>query len=99
MTQSERIGRDRANKIVAGIKEEQKAGSSFNFKVRHKDEEYINSGRWRCPNNPEGEAHHFVEVDGKLRCKYCPATRDSAPVPAPALMKKRGGRKRQNDQD
>lgn len=74
---------------MAATKEEQKVSSSFNAKARREDLEYLNSGRWKCPNNPEGEAHHFVEVDGELRCKYCPATRDRVPMPAP--MKKEEG--------
>ena len=93
MTQSGRVARARVSKVISAIKEEQKAGSSFNFKMRRGDEEYIRAGRWKCPNNPETGAHHFVGVDGKLRCKYCPATRGLF-SPMPARMKKKGGRKR-----
>ena len=61
----------------------------FNAKLHRQDLEYIRSDKWRCPN-PETGAHHFIERDGILYCKYCPATRDRAPMPA--RMKKRGGR-------
>ena len=57
-------------------------------RINKLDEEYIKSGRWKCPDSPTG-AHHSHEVlrEGQYAyfvCKYClnvqklPATLNAA---------------------
>jgi len=43
--------------------------------IKKMDEEYIESGRWKCPESPTG-AHYSVETSkegsyGIFLCKYC----------------------------
>ena len=43
--------------------------------IRKGHEEYIKSGRWKCPKSPTG-AHHWIEgnhtdLPGVYYCKWC----------------------------
>ena len=56
-------------------KAEQKAEQYLNDTLWNKaHKEYVDSGRWKCPEHPDGKnkgAHHWFAMNGDWVCIFC----------------------------